>query len=89
MTADTHVDGNALGGLFHDLFGREMTHHRACCDSCGSVRPVASLLVYRAAGDVVRCPNCFSVVIVIASSPTGARLGFKSLRWMEMEEPGM
>lgn len=87
MTFDTHVDGNALGGLFFELFGQEMTHHRGCCDACGSVGPLGSLLVYRAAGDVVRCPVCSTVVMVVASSPTGRRLGFRALRWLEMEEP--
>lgn len=87
MTVDAHVDGNALGGLLLDLFGQEMTHHRGCCDACGSVRPFGSMLVYRAAADVVRCPDCSTVVMVVVSSPTGLRLGFRALRWLEMDEP--
>ena len=35
MTDATHVDGNALGGLLIDVFGREMTDAHGCCASEG------------------------------------------------------
>lgn len=89
MTDDTHLDGNSLGGLFLDLFGREMTHQRGCCDSCGSISQLGTLVAFRdAPGDVARCPSCGTVVMVAVSIPTGLRLSFESLRWVEMEEPG-
>ena len=37
MTSDTHIDGNALGGLFQEVFGRDMTGQSGCCDGCGTV----------------------------------------------------
>lgn len=87
MTSDTHVDGNALGGLFHDVFGREMTHQRGCCDACGSISTLASLIAYRQApGDVLRCPTCGTVIMVAISTPTGVRVTFESLRWVEVHE---
>jgi hypothetical protein len=68
MTDDTHLDGNSLGGLLKDLFGREMTHHRGCCDLCGSISHLGTLVAYRdAPGDVARCPNCGTVVMVAVS----------------------
>jgi hypothetical protein len=87
MNTDNYVDGNALGGLLHDLFGREVTHQLGCCDRCGAVRPVASLLVYRGPGAVLRCPRCGTVLIVAVSSPAGTRLGFGALRWLEFRAP--
>ena len=67
MTDDTHLDGNALGGMLLEVFGREMTEMRSCCDSCGDVHPIGAMRVYRGPGDVVRCPTCDSVVVVAAT----------------------
>ena len=39
MIEDVHVDGNAIGGLLHDLFGREMTGEIGCCGNCGATNP--------------------------------------------------
>jgi formate dehydrogenase maturation protein FdhE len=81
----THVDGNALGGLFNELFGVEMTERRGCCDACGSVNPVGALMVFRQApGAVVRCPVCTTVLMVVVRIGETLRIGFGSLRWMEL-----
>lgn len=85
MTQPTHVDGNAVGALLQDLFGVEMTDRRGCCGQCGAVNLMATLVVYRQApGDVMRCPNCGSVIMVAVPTPTGTRVGVGSLRWIEM-----
>jgi hypothetical protein len=61
------VDGNAIGGLLHEVFGTEMTGAASVCGSCGSARPVAELAVYvQAPGTVVRCRTCDSVLMVFA-----------------------
>lgn len=85
MTSDTHLDGNSLGGLLHDLFGQDMTNQRACCNACGAINPLGAARVYREApGDVVRCLSCGSVVLVAVVTPTGARISFQALRWIEL-----
>ena len=85
MTDEGHLDGNALGGLFFDLFGQEMTDRRGCCDACGMIKPMGASLVFREApGDVVRCSNCGTVVLVAVSVPSGVRVSFGSLRWIEV-----
>lgn len=86
MTGETHLDGNALGGLFWDLFGQEMTHHRGCCDHCGAVNPLGSVIVYRGAGDVLCCPACGATLMVLVASSVGYRVSFESLRWLAMSE---
>jgi hypothetical protein len=84
MTSDNHVDGNAMGGLLMDVFGREMTDAHGCCASCGTVNALAAMMVYRSGpGDVLRCPACTSVVIVAASLPGRPRVYLSSLRWLE------
>jgi hypothetical protein len=59
------VDGNAIGGLMHEVFGTEMTAAASVCGNCGDARPVAELVVYlQAPGTVVRCRTCDSMLMV-------------------------
>ena len=59
------LDGNAIGGLLMEVFGAEMTTAVGTCGSCGAVRQVAELMVYRPGlGTVVRCRSCESVLMV-------------------------
>ena len=63
---DSALDGNAIGGLLHEVFGAEMTTAVGTCGSCGAVRQVAELVVYRPGlGTVVRCRSCQSVLMVL------------------------
>ena len=41
MSNDRHLDGNAVGGLLNEVFGREMTSARGCCDGCGAINVLA------------------------------------------------
>ena len=60
------LDGNAIGGLFIEIFGADMTSAQATCAACGAVRPLADTLVYlRGPGTVVRCRQCTNVLMVI------------------------
>jgi hypothetical protein len=61
------VDGNAIGGVLHEIFGTEMTAAASVCGNCGAARQVAELAVYAhalAPGTVVRCPSCDNVLMV-------------------------
>jgi hypothetical protein len=60
------LDGNAIAGLLHGVFGNELTTAASVCGHCGDTRPVAELVVYvRAPGTVVRCRTCASVLMVL------------------------
>jgi DNA-directed RNA polymerase subunit RPC12/RpoP len=83
MTDATHVDGNALGGLLIEVFGREMTDARGCCASCGTVNPLGAMRVYRSAGDVLRCPTCGHVTIVAVVIRERTRVHLGGVRWIE------
>lgn len=62
------LDGNAIAGLLHQVFGRDMTAVNGVCVSCGATRPMAELTVYlRAPGTVVRCASCEDVVMVLVT----------------------
>ena len=63
------VDGNAIGGLLHEVFGTEMTDAPSICGNCGDARPVGELAVYlQAPGTVVRCRTCDSVLMVFVTA---------------------
>jgi hypothetical protein len=62
------LDGNAIAGLLHDVFGTEMTTAVGTCATCGAARQVAEYVVYLdAPGTVVRCRTCLAVLMVITS----------------------
>ena len=59
------LDGNAIGGLLQEIFGRDMTTATGTCAHCGSERVLAECMVYmRAPGVVVRCRICDVVLAV-------------------------
>jgi hypothetical protein len=85
MADDAHVDGNAIGGVLMEFFGREMTDARGRCAHCGALNAVGALVVYRAGpGDVVRCPGCMTVLLVATPLPDGLRVSFADLRWLQV-----
>ena len=58
MDADMVLDGNALAGVFSELFQHELTIARGTCGDCGRAGPLAETRVYaQAPGAVVRCPG--------------------------------
>ena len=84
MTSDAHLDGNVMGGLLMEVFGREMTDALGCCAHCGDQNQVGALIVYRSGpGDVVRCPSCSTVLVVATRQTPGPRVYFASLRWLQ------
>ena len=86
---DRHLDGNVIGGLLQELFGREMTHQLGCCGHCGAVNLLGATVVYLdAPGSVVRCPACGSVLLVAVALPSGWRVTMESLRWIDLENNG-
>ena len=59
------LDGNAIGGLLHHVFGREMTTAQGECGRCGARGPLAECEVYLGGpGVVVRCRVCHDIVMV-------------------------
>jgi hypothetical protein len=64
----TALDGNALGGALHEVFGGEMTATRGTCAGCGATAPVAEFAVWmRGPGAVARCRRCDTVLIVLVT----------------------
>lgn len=60
------VDGNAIAGVLHDLFARDMTTMGYKCPCCGRVGVMAEMSVYMAGpGTVARCRDCDTVLLML------------------------
>jgi hypothetical protein len=82
------LDGNALAGVFGELFQHELTIARGTCAACGLAGPLGETRVYaQAPGAVVRCPGCESVLMVIVKEDGRYWLGFDRLRCLEIAAP--
>jgi hypothetical protein len=70
------VDGNAVAGLLHEIFGVEMTLTAARCAHCGNRGPLGGLRVYdlRGPGVVLRCSVCSEIVMRFMTRPDGSHL---------------
>jgi Family of unknown function (DUF6510) len=56
------LDGNAVAGLLHEVFGTEMTEATGTCVNCWASQPLGGVHVFRSAGVVLRCPQCDNVL---------------------------
>lgn len=60
------LDGNAIAGTLHEVFGSEMTTAVATCARCGASRYIGEYSVYLGGpGVVVRCRYCDNVAMVL------------------------
>ena len=64
---EQHIDGNGIAGLLGEIAAAEMTTVLRTCHSCGDRRPIGEHRAYRAAGIVLRCPNCQDVAVVVGA----------------------
>ena len=64
------LDGNALAGLLHELFGAEMTAAPVECASCGRYGEMGSLWAFvESPGYILRCPDCQNIILRVAVTP--------------------
>lgn len=62
----THLDGNALAGVFVETLGVDITAATGRCGGCGRTFPVAQARAFvTAMGAVLRCGVCDSVLVVL------------------------
>jgi ribosomal protein S27AE len=83
------LDGNAIAGELYELHGMEMTTARGTCAHCGTGSLIAELRVYgHPPGEVVRCPHCGGVVIVLVTIHRTCRMHSEWFRLAELHGVG-
>ena len=82
---DLVLDGNAVAGSLHEIFGEDMTMSLTTCDRCGTGSRMAALRVFaRGPGVVLRCPACEAVMVRIAQTPHGTFVDVRGVRQMRL-----
>jgi Zn finger protein HypA/HybF involved in hydrogenase expression len=81
------LDGNAVGGMFHDLFGVEMTATPTECANCGNEAQMGELLAFtQSPGAVLRCPACENVVLRIVETREAMYLDARGALYIRLEK---
>lgn len=85
MDRELTLDGNAAGGLLHEVFSGEVTAAAGSCSGCGAVEPVGALVVHlNAPGTVMRCPHCTGIVMRVVRAEGRLWLDLRGFRWLEL-----
>lgn len=88
-TMDTNtemmLDGNALGGMFLEMFGVEMTAAPTECAHCGTANAMGALLMFtQAPGIVLRCPACEQIMVRIVQTPDALYLDARGAAYLRI-----
>jgi hypothetical protein len=82
---ELRLDGNAVAGVLHAVFGLEMTEARGSCGTCGKTEPIGAEHVYmHAPGAVVRCCHCNNVLMVVVQAHEEYVLAFSGLKSLQL-----
>lgn len=84
----THLDGNALAGLFADTFGIEITAAIGRCGSCHLLLELARAHAFvTAIGAVLRCAYCQGMLAVIVQKPQEVLVNLSGLTQIAIARP--
>lgn len=77
------LDGNAVAGLFQEVFAVEMTTAIGTCGECGASEAMGAAHVFVGAGVVLCCPHCHTTLVKIVRSETRVWIGFPGMNALE------
>ncbi len=84
----THLDGNALAGLFADTLGIEITAAIGRCGSCDHIFELACAHAFvTAMGAVLRCVHCQGMLAVIVQKPHEVIVNLSGLAHVAIARP--
>ena len=84
---ENKLDGNAAGGILHEIFPFEMTVVQVTCAGCGATDALGALAVYmHGMGTVVRCPGCDTALIRVVHAKGGYWLDMRGVRVLQISE---
>ncbi len=81
LHGDKPVDGNAVAGLFREVFALDLTTASLICAGCGAEAEIGSVRVFGGTmGAVFRCDGCDEVVMRLVRTPDGYWLDMQGAR---------
>jgi hypothetical protein len=79
------LDGNAAAGILQQVFVAEVTTARGTCAGCGQVDALGAVVVYSGGpGMVLRCRQCDSVLVKVATDGERIWLDMRGVRTLEL-----
>jgi hypothetical protein len=79
------LDGSALAGLLHDVFGTDVTASSSECASCGNHAELGSFLAFtHAPGAVLRCSACHAVAVRVVERSDAYYVEARGLAWLRI-----
>ncbi len=85
MNRELMLDGNAVAGVLHGIFGTEMTTVPGECAHCGHVAEIGALLAFtQGPGIVLRCPTCENIVVRIVQTPDAIYLDARGATYLRL-----
>jgi Family of unknown function (DUF6510) len=82
---ENKLDGNAAGGILHEIFPFEMTLVEATCTGCGTTGAIGAAAAYiHGMGTVLRCPSCDTVLIRVAQTKGRYWLDMRGVRTLQI-----
>jgi Family of unknown function (DUF6510) len=86
----SHVDGNAVAGVFADLLSFDVTAAIARCAGCGQRAELARAMVYRSdAGTVMRCSACDGALATVVVGEGRLWFGLSGISAIEVRDVGL
>jgi len=84
VVEDLVLDGNAIAGDLAQFFVTEATAALAVCAHCSAEGPLGGGVLYRGAGNVLRCRGCGSVLLRIVNAPDRMYIELTGIRSLEV-----
>ncbi len=82
---ENKLDGNAAGGILHEIFPFEMTTVQAPCTGCGATGAIGTLSVYmHGMGTIVRCPTCDTALMRVVHAKGRYWLDMRGVRVLQI-----
>ena len=78
------LDGNAAAGVLQQVFAAEVTTARGTCAGCGRVDALGAVVLYSGPGMVLRCRQCDSVLVKVATDGERIWLDMRGVRTLEL-----
>lgn len=85
ITEELMLDGNAVGGVFAEMFGIEITAMPTRCATCDTPNDIGALRLFdQAPGMIMRCPACGNVMMRVVKTPDAYYIDARGVAYLRI-----